>query len=311
MNRLLTIAIPTFNRHDFLEKQFVWLEKAIKGFESECEILISDNCSTDNTPQLIEEWQSHFSATPFVCNRNSVNTGLMRNFAYCLKTPKTKYVWVLGDDDVIQDGTLDYVINNLKQHPDLSLLLLDFSIRSIATNEIVHDNVFHIDFEEVHSDGQALIEHHLVDHHMGLGFIAATVYSTESVQLALKTWPQIVDNLEGQLYWSAFAALHGSVKISKEVFIEYASNMLFQTNPKIWFSKYYANIIEVYVQLIKLGYNSQLIRKLILRHFITNNWRVVLGAIRRWPVQAITTMIYYFSVVASSAFISLLKLCIS
>lgn len=47
MNKLLTIVIPTFNRAILLKQQLTWLAKAIKGFESECEIIISDNCSTD------------------------------------------------------------------------------------------------------------------------------------------------------------------------------------------------------------------------------------------------------------------------
>jgi hypothetical protein len=44
MNKLLTIAIPTYNRADLLDKQLTWLSQGIKGFESECEILVSDNC---------------------------------------------------------------------------------------------------------------------------------------------------------------------------------------------------------------------------------------------------------------------------
>ena len=44
MQKLLTIAIPTYNRAALLDKQLAWLATAIKGFESECEIIISDNC---------------------------------------------------------------------------------------------------------------------------------------------------------------------------------------------------------------------------------------------------------------------------
>ncbi|MCC5625684.1 glycosyltransferase family 2 protein, partial [Nostoc sp. CHAB 5715] len=39
MNKLLTIAIPTFNRASLLDKQLAWLAQAIKGFEDDCEIL--------------------------------------------------------------------------------------------------------------------------------------------------------------------------------------------------------------------------------------------------------------------------------
>ena len=54
MQKLLTIAIPTYNRAALLDKQLAWLATAIKGWESECEIIISDNCSTDNTPGVVK-----------------------------------------------------------------------------------------------------------------------------------------------------------------------------------------------------------------------------------------------------------------
>ena len=41
--KLLTIAVPTYNRAELLDKQLAWLAQAIQGFESECEIIISDN----------------------------------------------------------------------------------------------------------------------------------------------------------------------------------------------------------------------------------------------------------------------------
>ncbi len=49
MHKLLTIAIPTYNRAELLDKQLAWLAQAIQGFESDCEIFVSDNCSTDHT----------------------------------------------------------------------------------------------------------------------------------------------------------------------------------------------------------------------------------------------------------------------
>jgi glycosyltransferase involved in cell wall biosynthesis len=57
MNKLLTIAIPTYNRADLLDKQLEWLSQAIKGYESECEIFVSDNCSSDHTQEIIQKWQ--------------------------------------------------------------------------------------------------------------------------------------------------------------------------------------------------------------------------------------------------------------
>ena len=49
-NRLLTIAIPTYNRGTVL---FGNILKMLKNSSTDFEIIISDNASPDNTQQLI------------------------------------------------------------------------------------------------------------------------------------------------------------------------------------------------------------------------------------------------------------------
>jgi len=88
MNQLLTIGLPTFNRSQLLDKQLAWLAQSIQGFESNCEIIISDNCSTDNTPEVIKKWQTTFQNTTLKLNRNIENIGPIRNIAYCISEAK-------------------------------------------------------------------------------------------------------------------------------------------------------------------------------------------------------------------------------
>ena len=53
MSKLLTISIPTYNRAQALDRQLMWLATEILGHEDDCEIIISDDCSTDNTDCLL------------------------------------------------------------------------------------------------------------------------------------------------------------------------------------------------------------------------------------------------------------------
>lgn len=300
-NKLLTIAIPTFNRSDLLNAQLVWLAQAIKGFESDCEIFVSDNCSTDNTEEVIKHWQYTLNNVTFKYKKNSHNIGLMRNFAACLQSAKSKYIWVVADDHKIQQEALAYVVQNLKKYPDLSLLALNFSIRSIPTNEIIIERVFKIGNEEVWANGQALIEHSLTADWI-LGLMSGMIYNTAAIQLALEKWSLSPDNSEGQIYWTAFCAAQGSVKMTKETYIEYSSPMFFQTRPKEWFKRHYAELPKVYIKLIEIGYNQILCRKLIIDHFKhKNNWKVILGALKRWPFFSVKIIIFYFSLVGISA----------
>ncbi|MFO5439541.1 MAG: glycosyltransferase family 2 protein, partial [Dolichospermum sp.] len=165
MNKLLTIAIPTYNRAELLDKQLTWLSQAIKGFETECEILVSDNCSTDHTQSIISKWQNILKNITFKSNKNPENIGVMRNIFYCLSSATTKYVWTIGDDDPIQERAVAYVIEKIKNIDNLSLLFLNFSGRNKITGEAVHppkivgNRWFDADTEDGKGDGKAIFEH--------------------------------------------------------------------------------------------------------------------------------------------------------
>ncbi len=302
MTKLLTIAIPTYNRAELLDKQLTWLAQAIQGFESECEIIISDNRSSDNTQEIIHKWQLHFmNDVPFQNNRNHSNIGVMRNIAHCINTATSKYLWMIGDDDPIQNRTLGYVINQLKQHQELSLLTLNFSCRYQPTGKIIYDRCFAIDKEEVNPDGKAVFQHCLEENHSGIGFLSAQVYRTKIIRNAVAHWPKSVNNMEAQVYWVGYCAAHGSVKVTQDVYLESAfGSSYWMKEPKVLLKMQYIDLPTIYAKIEEIGYPSKYCRNLILKHFIHNNWKVFFGALRRWPIIAINTIIPYLILVVTS-----------
>jgi hypothetical protein len=71
--------------------------------------------------------------------------------------------------------------------------------------------------------------------------------------------------------------------------------------PKMLLKMQYTYSPEVNLKLREIGYSNSFCRNLILNHFNSNNWRVLLGALRRWPILALTTVIPYFALVSISA----------
>jgi len=121
-DKILTIAIPTYNRSRFLKNSLKRISSQIKDFENEIELLISDNCSSDNTQEIVD----HFIESGVILkyNRNRVNLGMDGNFLYCLKNATAKYLWILGDDDYLTDGAIAKLMNVLK-FGDYGLIHLD------------------------------------------------------------------------------------------------------------------------------------------------------------------------------------------
>ncbi|BBD57809.1 glycosyl transferase family protein [Nostoc sp. HK-01] len=308
MNKLLTIAIPTYNRAALLEQQLSWLAKAIPGFEAECEIIISDNCSTDNTQEIIKEWQPIFSKTTFKFQRNQENIGLMPNIAACIQAANGKYVWTVGDDDPIQDNALSFLLKTIHQNPETALIFLNCYGRDKLTNQITVERWFNSDSDAPLADGKAALQRYLKESFGGVIFMTATVYKTALVKRALQQWPSACKNLASQAYWTGFCAIHGSVIATKDNYLECTMHASYlEQDPKWSIMMRYIYIPEVYAKLLEIGYSQTFCLKMILQNIITkSDWIIFLGALRRWPRLAMNIIISYLALVLASTRKSLL-----
>ena len=111
--KILTIAIPTYNRIEFLSKNLQELKKIIVelGVREQVGILVSDNASTDGTGKLFKkESDSEISITYY---RNDENIGPIKNIANLFEVVQTRYLMLLGDDDYISKEYLEQVLKYL------------------------------------------------------------------------------------------------------------------------------------------------------------------------------------------------------
>ncbi len=302
MNKLLTIAIPTFNRASLLEQQLSWLHQSIKGFESECEIIISDNCSKDNTQEIIKKWQSIFINTTFKYNRNKENIGLMPNIAFCIQAATSQYVWTVGDDDPIQENALSYLLTKIKQNPEVTLIFLNCYGRHKLSNKITVQRWFNSDNDKPITDGKAALQRYLKESFGGVLFMTATVYKTELVQCALQKWPSSCNNLASQAYWTSFCATYGSVIVTKDNYLECTMHASYlEQDPKWSIMMRYVYIPEIYVKLLEIGYSKTFCWQMILQNIITkSDWIIFLGALKRWPFLTINIIMSYLFLVVTA-----------
>ena len=109
---LLTLAIPTYNRAGFLRQNLETLfEQLVK--EPRMELIISDNCSTDATPELVTEFQQRGLSIRYL--RNTENLGSNGNILQCYDQARGKYAWVMGDDDIVVPGGIRRILDLLEQ----------------------------------------------------------------------------------------------------------------------------------------------------------------------------------------------------
>jgi abequosyltransferase len=98
---LLTIAIPTYNRARYLKENLAVLFDQLVA-EPRVELIVSDNASPDETPEVVRNLVERGLQVRYL--RNETNVGADANFLQCFELARGKYVWLVGDDDIILPG---------------------------------------------------------------------------------------------------------------------------------------------------------------------------------------------------------------
>lgn len=115
-NKLLTIAIPTWNRAEKLSCALDRLLPQIEENNEYIEFIISDNASTDNTADVVATFSNKYPHINFVFNQQSENTGFYGNFQKCISLGTGKYFWLLSDDDYVMPNVITEIVNSLKNN---------------------------------------------------------------------------------------------------------------------------------------------------------------------------------------------------
>lgn len=104
---LVTVAIPTYNSaNKYLTDA---LSSALAQTYDSLEIIVSDNCSTDNTSQVVNNL--HDKRLRYV--RQIKNIGANGNFNFCLEEAKGAYILFLCDDDLIDPDFVSICVGSL------------------------------------------------------------------------------------------------------------------------------------------------------------------------------------------------------
>ncbi len=109
---LVTIGLPTYNRPDGLQK---CLEAITKQTYSELEIIISNNCSTDERVQpIIDAFVAADHRATVI--RQPVNIGLEENFNAVFAASSANYFLWMSDDDYFDPDYVEKCVSFLEEN---------------------------------------------------------------------------------------------------------------------------------------------------------------------------------------------------
>lgn len=116
-SEFLSICIPTWNRSQFLRdllEAFARQVEADKLGPADVGFYISDNASTDKTPDVFQEFAQKVPNASYF--RNETNIGGDPNQLKVRTYAKGRYVWEVGDDELLADRALANLVKALREH---------------------------------------------------------------------------------------------------------------------------------------------------------------------------------------------------
>lgn len=105
MSNTVSVCIPTYNGSDFLAE---CLDSVLAQTYTDFEVLVVDNCSTDNSFELAQEY-AHRDSRVRVC-RNETNLGMVGNWNRCLELAQGEWIKFVFVDDWIMPECLELML---------------------------------------------------------------------------------------------------------------------------------------------------------------------------------------------------------
>ena len=106
----ISICVPQYNRINYLLRSLKQIEEQEYR---DIEVVISDDCSTDDTEKEIIALQKNYKY-PIVFSRNEKNMGYDRNYRKCIELASGDYCIVIGNDDTIyQPSSISFLVDFL------------------------------------------------------------------------------------------------------------------------------------------------------------------------------------------------------
>ena len=135
-NTLVSIIVITYNSSKYVLET---LESAKAQTYKNIELIISDDCSTDDTFDVCEKWinnNSDFFIRSKIVSA-SVNKGVAANCNLGFSLAKGNWIKLIAGDDILIKNCIETNINYLQKNRDANLIFSQSEVFNSDTKEII------------------------------------------------------------------------------------------------------------------------------------------------------------------------------
>jgi len=127
----LSVIVPNYNHEGFLTQR---LDSILYQTYHDFEVIILDDCSTDNSKKIIELYREHQKVKHIVYN--DVNSGsTFKQWKKGIELAQGEYIWIAESDDIAKPTFLQELIDNIQPQDNIAVA---FSQSTTLTDEFLH-----------------------------------------------------------------------------------------------------------------------------------------------------------------------------
>lgn len=108
---MITVIIPTYNSSQYIKKA---IESVLNQTYKDIELIIVDDCSTDNTIEIISKYNNNINNFKIIANKQNMGVGISRKIG--IENANGEYITFLDSDDYLLPNFLEINLTLAQQH---------------------------------------------------------------------------------------------------------------------------------------------------------------------------------------------------
>ena len=145
LDKLISIVLPVYNGAEFLNQS---IDSIIRQTYTNWELLVLDDCSTDNTPNIVKEYVKKDSRIHYY--RNEQNLKLPGNLNKGFSLSKGDYLTWTSDDNMFHDNALEVMYKTITSQK-VDLVYASYNIIDEKGNVVIpFGDLYEVDYDETY-----------------------------------------------------------------------------------------------------------------------------------------------------------------
>ena len=116
-----SVIIPNYNHGPYLNLR---IESILRQTYQDFEIIVMDDCSSDNSRAIIESYRGHPKISKIIINKKNSGSPFGQ-WKKGIELAKGEWIWIAESDDISEPAFLEEAVRAIEQFPSLDIFYCD------------------------------------------------------------------------------------------------------------------------------------------------------------------------------------------